>query len=44
MNNDESWLETHLLPHIKNSDKNPVFISVLEDLYDGYIRVYEGSY
>ena len=38
--NDETWLETHLLPHIKNSDKNPVFISVAEDLYDGHKRGY----
>ena len=38
--NDESWLETNLLPHIKNSDRIPVFISVDEDLYDEHIRVY----
>jgi hypothetical protein len=37
---DESWLETNLLPHIKNSDRNPVFISTAEDLYDEHIRVY----
>ena len=38
--NDESWLETNLRPHIENSDRNPVFISVDDDLYDEHIRVY----
>jgi very-short-patch-repair endonuclease len=39
--NDETWLETHLLPEIKNTDRNHMFISVLEDLYDEHIKVYE---
>ena len=39
--NDETWLETNLLPEIKNTDRNHMFISALEDLYDEHIRVYE---
>lgn len=38
-NNDESWLETHLLPEIKNSDRKAVFISIDEDLYDGHKNI-----
>jgi hypothetical protein len=41
--NDESWLETNLLPEIQNEDRTPVFISSIEDLYDEHIRVYESG-
>lgn len=40
-NNDEIWLETNLLPEIKSSDRNHMFISSIDDLYDEHIRVYE---
>ena len=41
--NDETWLETELLPEIKSSDRNHMFISSIEDLYDEHIRVYEND-
>ena len=41
--NDETWLETNLLPEIKSSDRNHMFISTIDELYDEHIRVYESG-
>ena len=41
--NDDTWLETHLLSKIKSSDRNHMFISTIDDLYDEHIRVYESG-
>jgi len=42
-NNDESWLETNLLPKITSQDRNHMFISNIDGLYHEHIRVYENS-
>ena len=42
-NNDETWLETNLLPEITSQDRNHMFISTIDELYDEHIRIYESG-
>jgi len=38
-NNDSKWLDKHLLPEIKDKDRNNVFISSICEMYDEHIRM-----
>jgi len=38
-NNDDAWLSEHLLPEILNEDRNHVFISMSDTLYDAHIKL-----
>ena len=42
-NHDEAWLEKELLPEILNSDRNPTFISSLEELYEAHIETWNND-
>ena len=39
-NNDDTWLDTHLLAEIQKEDRVHVFISSIENLYDEHINLY----
>jgi very-short-patch-repair endonuclease len=38
--NNVAWLEEHLLSEINSNDRNHMFISTIENLYDEHIRLY----
>lgn len=38
-NNNEKWLDEHVLPEIMSSDRNTTYISTVESMYDEHIRI-----
>ena len=40
-NNDEKWLDEHILPEIISQDRNPMFISTVDSMYDEHIKLIE---
>ena len=39
----EKWLEQNILPEINNNDRNHIFISSDDTIYDRHIEMFENS-
>jgi hypothetical protein len=42
-NSNEKWLEENLLPVLQDSNRNHVFISSIDNLYDDHIALFESG-